>query len=146
VISITYLQPTLPAEALIPLAKLFDDPEPRMVGSATLGLMRLAASQPNAEQLVRDFLNREKRPDRILPAIYAIGEAGRADANTINLVGTFLGFRDDRIGMASVITLEKVRASGMAGALERIAADPEMSSDIRERARQAANRLAPVTR
>ena len=143
--AIASLRPSPPVEALQPLIRLLDDPDTRMVGGATIGLMRLPPSVPAAEDAVRQFLAREKRPDRLLAAVYGIGEAGRAQAGTVAAVSGYLRHRDSRLGIGSALTLEKLgpNASGALPVLQGLAADTTLEEERRNAAQRA---ITAITR
>ncbi|MFN7173040.1 MAG: HEAT repeat domain-containing protein [Fimbriimonadaceae bacterium] len=144
VIAIINLRPTPPPSAIAPLKQLLNDPEVRMVGGGALGLMRVPVAFPDAEEAVREFLRREKRPDRLLLAIYAIGEARRADASTIASVSQYLRYRDERIAIAAALTLEKLgpQAIGALPDLQAIIVEPSVPEEVRAIAERAFNAIS----
>ena len=127
------VRPGPPIESLSSFTDLLTDSDTRVVGTATIGLMRLSPTMPSAERAVREFLGTEKRPDRLQSALYGIAESGFGNEETVSVVAALLGHRDERVALTSAYAIQKLgpRAGSARDALDRVRRAPESSDQLR---------------
>lgn len=59
-------------------------------------------------------------------------------------MAAYLRYRDDRVGMASILTLEKLgpQAASVLGTLQGLAADSSLAAERRDAAKRAADAIS----
>lgn len=126
---IATMRPSPPAHALEALSLLLQDQDRKAVGTAVLGLMRLAPQVPDAEARVRSFMQTEKRPDRLVAAVYAVGESAKASESTVLSMLPLLRHRDDSLVLATSLTFERLRGQAASALFELQAAKARRATD-----------------
>jgi len=141
IFTIITLRPIPPSEALQPLVDLLQDENLRIEGGAIAGLSRLAAFVPAADDALRTYLSSEKRPDRLIAAVYNIGEAKYASPATVALMAPLLTYKDERVNLAVADAFRKLgpKAAGAKESLRDVLSDSASSDELRDITQKALN-------